>query len=236
MPKILVIIPAYNEQENIVKLMERLFDLIPDVHILVVDDGQDKTAELVLNKQKTAPNLFLIKRTGKLGRGTAVLEGLRFGLAKDYEYLVEMDADFSHNPTELPTLLEAAAANRLVIGSRYVVGSKIINWPLKRRIFSRLANFYANLILGIGINDYTNGYRVYGREAAKQLDFNQIKAAGYVVLSEIAYQLFLKKVEFKEVPTVFVNRQRGASNFSLKEISESFKSVLSIRRRWGKKL
>lgn len=230
MHKTLIVIPAYNEEENIIRLTDRLFTLDPNWEILVVDDGQDKTANLIAERQKNQPRLRLIKRTGKLGRGTAVIAGLQYGLHNGFEFMVEMDADFSHNPDELPELLKLAAPNRLVIGSRYVSGSKIIGWPLSRRIFSSLANFYAGVILGIGIHDYTNGYRVYGRQAVEMLDFSKIKSSGYIVLSEIAYQLFKRGVEFKERPTLFVNRSRGASNFSLKEIKESLFSVLRIRR------
>ena len=233
MAKNLVIIPTYNEQENIIRLVETLFALNLDLDILVIDDGNDRTTDLIKKKQADSANLYFIKRVGKAGRGSAVLEGLKFGLAKDYQYLIEIDADFSHRPEELPSLLTLAAPNTLVIGSRYAKGSKIVNWPLKRRIFSRLANFYADLILGIGIRDYTNGYRIYGREALEKLDFDKIKASGYIVLSEIAYQLFLKGVEFRETPTVFVNRRRGVSNFSMKEISEAFLSVLRIKRDLG---
>jgi dolichol-phosphate mannosyltransferase len=132
-------------------------------------------------------------------------------------------------PTSVASLLAVSGDNTLVIGSRYLPTSKILNWPLTRRIFSKFANFYANLILRIGIHDYTNGYRVYGREALKKLDMAQIKNQGYIVLSEISYQLFKKGVKFAEVPTRFVNRRRGASNFSLKEIREAFTSVIRIR-------
>jgi len=233
MSKILVIIPTYNEADTIVSLVEKLFSLSLDLDIVIVDDGQDGTENLIRQQLTSRPNLFLIKRQIKAGRGSAVLEGIKFGLSKDYDLLAEMDADFSHQPEELPGLMKLAAANRVVIGSRYVKGSKIINWPLGRRIFSRLANFYAALILGIGINDYTNGYRVYGREAARKLDFVKIKSSGYIVLSEIAYQLFKKGVEFVEQKTTFINRRRGQSNFSIKEIKESFISVLRIKKHIG---
>ena len=230
MTNILVIIPAYNEQENIVKLIEKLLGLPLSMDILVVDDGKDNTEALINELRTRNPNLFLIKREGKFGRGSAVLVGLKFGLEKDYEYLVEMDADFSHEPAELPRLMEKASPDGVVIGSRYVRGSRIENWPIKRRIFSRFANFYAELVLGIGIHDYTNGYRVYGRKAIKKLDFKKIKSTGYIVLSEISYQLFRKNVPFTECPSLFVNRSRGGSNFSLKEIKEAFTAVWKIKK------
>jgi len=229
MSEILVIIPSYNEKDNIASLIDALFALPIDADILVVDDSSDETANIVKSKQLEQPKLFLNKRTVKTGRGSAVLEGFRFALQKDYRLIVEMDADFSHDPQELPSLLALAGPNTLVIGSRYLKESRIVNWPLSRTIFSRLANFYAESVLRIGIHDYTNGYRVYGREALQKLAPEKIQSQGHIVLSEIAYQLFRKGVTFREVPTVFVNRLRGSSNFSLALIFEAFLSVLRIR-------
>lgn len=230
--KILVIIPSYNEKDTVVSLIDKLFALNLDLDILVVDDSQDETSDLIKKKQLEHSNLFLIKRQGKLGRGTAVLDGLKFGLNKDYQYFVEIDADLSHQPEELPLIMELAKPNTVVIGSRYLKDSQIVGWPLKRRIFSRLANFYAEMILGIGIHDYTNGYRVYSRDAAEKIEFEKIKSKGYIVLSEIAYQLHKKGVKFVEHKTLFINRRRGQSSFSLKEIKESFLSVLRIRKEY----
>ena len=229
MLKTLIIIPSYNEKGNIGSLIDTLFALPIEADILVVDDSNDGTADVIKKKQISKPRLHLIAREKKSGRGTAVLEGCRFALSHGYERIAEMDADFSHNPNELPSLLAVSGPNKLVIGSRYLKSSRILDWPLSRRIFSRCANFYANLILGIGIHDYTNGYRVYGREALEKLEFNKIKSHGYIVLSEVAYQLFRKGVAFEEVPTVFVNRQRGVSSFSIKEAREAFFAVLRIR-------
>ncbi|MSU73671.1 polyprenol monophosphomannose synthase [Candidatus Kaiserbacteria bacterium] len=229
MPKTLIIIPSYNEKENIASLIDALLKLPIGADVLIVDDSSDGTAAMLKEKQATEPRLFLIAREKKSGRGTAVLEGFRFALSRDYQRIVEMDADFSHDPKELPSLLAVSDTNKLVIGSRYLKTSRIVNWPLSRRIFSRCANFYANLVLGIGIHDYTNGYRVYGREALEKLDIPSIKSRGYIVLSEIAYQLYRKGVRFAEIPTIFVNRARGVSSFSLKEAREAFLSVLRIR-------
>ena len=155
---------------------------------------------------------------------------MKFGLEREYEIFVEIDADSSHQAAELPELLKISEPNAIVIASRYVKGSKIVNWPLKRRAFSFLANLYAGFILRLGIHDYTNGYRIYGREALKKLEFEKIKATGYVVLSEVAYQLFRKGVKLIEQKSLFINRRRGQSNFSLAEIKESFLSVLRIKR------
>lgn len=230
MANTLVIVPAYNEEENIGRLAEQLLMLPVGVDVLVVDDGKDRTADIIREMQSRHPNLFLIKREGKGGRGSAVLEGIRFGLARTYQFLVEMDADFSHDPQELPRLLDAATEDNIVIGSRYIPGSRIENWPLKRRIFSRLSNIYTNAVFHIGIHDYTNGYRVYGRSAIEKLDMSRIKATGYIVLSEISYQLFTKGVKFVERPIRFVNRTRGGSNLTLKEIKEAFAAVWRIKK------
>ena len=229
MPKTLIIIPSYNESDNIIQLTEVLLKENSNTDVLVVDDSSDNTADLVSARQATEPRLFLIKRGKKDGRGSAVLEGFKFALSKDYERIAEMDADFSHNPHEFQSLIAVSGDNTLVIGSRYLKTSKIVGWPLTRRIFSKFANFYANTILRIGIHDYTNGYRIYGREALKKLDVSKIKEKGYIVLSEISYQLFKNGVKIVEVPTLFVNRRRGVSNFSWKEIREAFMSVIRIK-------
>lgn len=229
MQKILIIIPSYNENKNIIELINALFAEGLNADILVVDDSSDNTADLVKNKQIGENRLFLIKRPRKGGRGTAVLDGFRFGLSGQYDLIAEMDADFSHDPRELKFLIAVAEENALVIGSRYLRGGKIVGCPLVRKIFSRFANFYANIFLGIGIRDYTSGYRIYGRKALEKLDMNKIKGSGYIVLSEISYQLYKNGVKFIEVPTTFVNRKRGASNFSMKEVKEAFISILRIR-------
>ena len=233
-PKTLIIIPSYNESENIIRLIDVLLLENQNTDVLVVDDSPDNTADLVREKQASEPRLFLIKRQGKGGRGTAILEGFKFALARDYKLIAEMDADFSHDPHEFHTLVAVSGDNTMVIGSRDIKGSKIVNWPLQRVLFHKFANFYANIILRIGIHDYTNGYRVYGRGALEKLDMSKIKGIGYIVLSEISYQLFKKGVQFKEVPTVFVNRRRGVSNFSLKEITEAFTSVIRVKLNYKK--
>lgn len=230
----LVIIPTYNEAENIESLVKTLCTLYEGIHVLVVDDGNDETASIVTQVQNTHPTVKVLKRGVKSGRGSAVLAGIAYALENPYTRIVEMDADFSHNPKELSSLLAVAEDTTVVIGSRYLKSSRIENWPLRRKIFSACANVYANLILGIGIHDYTNGYRVYGRKAAEGIDMERIKSRGYIVLSEVAYQLFVKGFTFREVPTIFINRSRGVSNFSLNEIKEAFTSVIRIRKMYGR--
>jgi len=236
MATVLVIVPSYMERENIAALIERLLSLPASVDVLIVDDNSpDGTADAVKTLQPVyGERLHLTVRQGKGGRGSAVLEGFRFALSRDYEYVFEMDADFSHKPEEIPLFLEKIKDTDMVIGSRYLPGSEIHEWGIKRTIFSRWANRFARGVLKIPISDYTNGFRCYRRSAIESLDMQAIDAKGYVVLSEVAYQLFLKGKRIAEVPTIFVNRRRGISNLSKKEILEAFHSVLRIRRAYGK--
>lgn len=227
----LIIIPTFNERENIASLVERILALYSDVEVLVVDDrSPDGTADAVRAiQQKYDPRLHLIVREGKGGRGSAVLAGFAFALARDYPLVMEMDADFSHNPEEIATMLKASEHADVVVASRYLPQSKIYGWGGKRRIFSRWANRYARFVLGIPLTDYTNGFRCYKRSSIEAIDPAAIRAKGYVVLSEIAFLLHRKGKTFTEVPTVFVNRRRGQSNLSAHEIREALGSVWHLR-------
>jgi len=229
--KTLVIIPAFNERDNIVQLIDRIFELHPDIHVLVVDDSSpDGTADVVRAAQDHhGDKLQLLVREGKGGRGSAVLEGFRRALDSDYELIFEMDADFSHKPEEIHLFLEKINNCDCAIGSRYIIGSEIRDWGWKRTFFSKWANRYARMILGIPIKDYTNGFRCYTRRAIKALNVNHIEQKGYVVLSAVAYQLKKKGFTFGEVPTIFINRRRGISNLGLHEIREAFFGILVIR-------
>jgi len=227
----IVIIPSYNEARNIVDLVTRILELHPQMHVLVVDDNSpDGTATILQETQKNVgPNLQIMVRLKKGGRGSGVLEGFRQAIARNYQYIFEMDADFSHKPEELALFLDAIREKDMVIGSRYLPGSEIHEWGMKRTVFSKFANIYARWILKIPISDYTNGFRCYSNKALHMLDMDSIDAKGYVVLSEIAYQLHRKGARIGEVPTIFVNRRRGESNLGLHEIHEAFFSVLRIR-------
>jgi dolichol-phosphate mannosyltransferase len=227
----LIVIPSYNEKGNIERLIVELFNLPHSLDILVVDDDSpDGTGKLVAKIAEEEPRLKIIHREGKGGRGSATLDGFRYGLSQGgkYAYIMEMDADFSHSPTDLPRLVTRVKEYDVVIGSRYLPESRVINWGLARTIFSHLANFYARSILSIPISDYTNGYRIYRREALAALDFDRIEEKGYIVLSETAYQLHLLGFHIDEVPITFVNRQRGESNLTFKEIYSAFFTVLRL--------
>ncbi|MBU3965153.1 polyprenol monophosphomannose synthase [Patescibacteria group bacterium] len=229
--KIAIIIPTYNEVKNIKKLIEKILKLNLGVRIIIVDDNSpDKTKKVVEEITKKNKDVELILRTNERGRGSAVIEGLKLALKDEgTEYFFEMDADFSHDPKDISRILEKIKHYDVVIGSRYMPSSKIINWSIKRRVFSRFANFYARLILGIPISDYTNGYRCYNRRVLKSLDFSKFKTKGYIVLSEMAYKIHKSGFKFGEIPIVFLNRKRGMSNLKLQEISDALTSVLKIR-------
>ncbi|UCH77367.1 MAG: polyprenol monophosphomannose synthase [Candidatus Coatesbacteria bacterium] len=231
----LVVIPTYNERENVGSLCETLLARPEHVDVLVVDDnspdGTAAAAEAVAARY--GGRMHILLREGKGGRGGAVLAGFAWGLEREYRYFFEMDADFSHRPEEIPLFREAVGGADVVVGSRYLADSRILNWPWARSFFSRWANRYARFFLRIPITDYTNGYRCYRRQAVAALDVDAIRTSGYIVLSEVAYQLYLRGFRFAEVPTVFVNRRRGESNLSPKEILSALVSV--IRLRWRRR-
>lgn len=233
MSSILIVIPTFNEADNIQDLLKRLTSLYADADILVVDDGSpDGTAKKVRECMMTHPRVLLIERSGKGGRGSAVLEGFRYGLGRDYTTFIEMDADFSHRPEEIAGMLETLKSHDMVVASRYLPQSEIHEWGIKRTVFSFLANKFAWMMLHIPISDYTNGFRSYTRTAVESLHMDQIDAKGYVVLSEVAMQLHRAGKRIGEVPSIFVNRRRGISNLTRKEIREAFCSILRIRRRY----
>ena len=227
-----VVIPTYNEKENLPLLVEGLLALPLDLVLFVVDDNSpDGTGAVADALARERPQVRVIHRQGKGGRGSACIAGFRAALALPYvTHVVEMDADLSHDPGELPALVEKGQQVDVAIASRYLPGSRIVNWPWQRRLFSRLANLYARACLGIPIHDYTNGYRCYRREALASLDLDAIRTRGYIVLSEIAYRLYRQGCTFGELPTCFVNRERGRSNTSLAEVWEAFRGIRSIRQ------
>jgi len=231
-----VVIPTYNERENIARLVEAIVNLSDDIQVIVIDDNSpDGTGEIVDALADKYPTVEVIHRQGKGGRGSACIAGFRRALERpEIEYFIEMDADFSHDPRDIPRLLAAMPDNGVVIGSRYIRGGKIVSWGIQRHIFSRLANAFARMMLGIPIRDYTNGYRCYSRRALESIDYDRIEAHGYIVLSEMAYQLHHQRIKFAEIPITFVNRQRGASNTSLREIFDAFAAVVRLRLKYGK--
>ncbi len=232
-----VVIPTYNERENITRLAGYVLGLPCNPRVIVVDDNSpDGTSEIIFKLAETNPRLVLIRRSDKGGRGSACLEGFQHALRLGADMVVEMDADFSHDPADIPRLVDRAAQGYdLVVGSRYSRGSRIVNWPMSRRVFSRLANGFARLVLGVPISDYTNGYRCYTRHALQCIDYGAVRSRGYAVLSEVAYQLARQNVRMAEIPIVFVDRRVGTSKTNLKEVVAALTTVVQIKawyRHW----
>ena len=229
----LVIIPTYNEKENIEKLVRTIFSLNKLFHILIVDDGSpDGTADIVKDLQnKFQDSLFIQERTGKLGLGTAYIHGFKWALRRDYSYVFEMDADFSHNPADLVRLYNAneEKGGDLSIGSRYVKGVNIINWPMSRLLLSFFASKYVRLITGMPINDSTAGFKCYKREVLETINLDEIQFVGYAFQIEMKFKAFNKKFKIKEIPIIFTDRVKGESKLTKGIIFEAVSGVISLK-------
>lgn len=230
----IVIIPTYNEIENITLIVENVLALPESFHVLVVDDSSpDGTADEVVKLQQQYPNtLFLLKRQGKNGLGTAYVDGFKWALEKEYLYIFEMDADFSHNPKDLPRLLEVCKKNNgLVIGSRYVTGVNVVNWPLSRVLLSYGASIYVRFITGMNIKDTTAGFVCFSRNVLENIDFTKIRFVGYAFQIEMKYRTYVKNFTITEVPIIFTDRTRGQSKMSGGIIKEAIFGVINLRIR-----
>src|SRR3989344_758266 len=216
MNKNIVVIPTYNEKQNIGQLVEMIFKILPQIHILVVDDNSpDKTGDVIKNLQKRFPNLNLLARKKKEGLGKAYISAFEEVLKdSDAESVIMMDADFSHSPSYLPLMLEASREFDVVVGSRYMRGGGIVGWELWRRLLSRWGNFYVRIITQLPINDCTGGFNLIKTHFLKNVDFSKIDASGYAFLIELKYFLWKSEAQFKELPIVFRNRVNGESKIS----------------------
>ena len=213
-----VIIPTYNEKENIEKIIRAVFALEGGYHILVIEDGSpDGTAGIVRGLQAEFPErLFMIERSGKLGLGTAYITGFRWAVGQGYDYIFEMDADFSHNPADLPRLYDACAKDGadLAIGSRYCNGISVINWPIGRVIMSYYASVYVRSVLGMKVYDTTAGFKCYSRKVLETIDLDKVKMKGYGFQIEMKYSAYKLGFKIREVPVIFVDRTEGTSKMS----------------------
>jgi dolichol-phosphate mannosyltransferase len=229
----LVIIPTYNEIENIHSILQAVLKQGPQFSILIVDDNSpDGTGDVVKISQETEPRIHLLQRQGKLGLGTAYIAGFKYGIAKGFDYIFEMDADFSHNPDDLPRLLEACVNGAdIAIGSRYVKGGNIKNWSKDRIVLSYGASLYVKAITWLPVNDPTAGFICYKRKVLESLDLNKIKFIGYTFQIEMKYYSWIKGFILKEVPITFVDREKGNSKMHANIVSEAIKGVLKMRWR-----
>jgi dolichol-phosphate mannosyltransferase len=235
--KSLIIIPTYNEIDNIDKMISRLLELYPDVNLLIIDDGSpDGTAKVVKKwQEKKKDHVFLKERSGKLGLGTAYVTGFKWALERDYEFVFEMDCDFSHDPTDVINLLNAAKEHDLAIGSRYIGGIRIINWPFKRLLLSYCAGIYTRFITRIPVLDPTGGFKCFSRKALEALDLNNIFSNGYSFQLELNYKVWSKGLKIVEVPITFYERRDGQSKMGMPIVIEAVFAVffLRIKRMFG---
>jgi dolichol-phosphate mannosyltransferase len=235
-PDSLVIIPTFNEKENIEKIIRKVFSLPHPFHILIVDDGSpDGTAQIVKSLQdEYQERLFIEERKGKLGLGTAYIHGFNWAIQKKYDYIFEMDADFSHNPDDLIKLRQACVNGAdVAIGSRYIKGVNVVNWPMGRVLMSYFASVYVRFITGIDIQDATAGFKCYRRIVLETIDFEKIKFVGYAFQIEMKFTAIKHGFNVMEVPIIFTDRTEGTSKMSTKIFREAFLGVIELKiRSW----
>ena len=226
--KILVVIPTYNESENIEKLIQELKSL--EHHIMIVDDNSpDGTSEIVENLKEKNNNLYLIKRESKLGLGSAYRDGFKAAMNMGYEFFVEMDADFSHQTIDLVEMIKNIDKADVIIGSRYIEGGGIKGWNYKRRLLSKLANLFTQILFGYHIKDSTSGFRIYNRESLEKINFQKTKSDGYSFQIEMTYRANKKNLKILEIPITFYERRKGESKMTGQIINEAIISLFKLR-------
>ena len=229
----IVIIPTYNERENIENIIRAVFGLEKTFHILIIEDGSpDGTAAIVKTLQQEFPErLFMIERKGKLGLGTAYITGFKWALEHSYEYIFEMDADFSHNPNDLPRLYEACAVQGgdVAIGSRYVSGVNVVNWPMGRVLMSYFASKYVRIVTGLPIHDTTAGFKCYRRQVLETIDLDHIRFKGYAFQIEMKFTAYKCGFKIIEVPVIFINRELGTSKMNSSIFGEAVFGVIKLK-------
>ncbi len=228
--KTLIIIPTYNERENIKKIIPEIKKIDKNFHILVVDDAsKDGTAAVVKKLAGKDKTITLIKRDGKYGLGTAYVEGFKYALKHKYDYIFEMDADFSHDPKYLKDFIYHIKKYDLVIGSRYLNGVSVVNWPLRRLMLSKFATFYVRAITGLPLTDATSGFKCYKRKVLQEIDLDKIHSDGYAFQIEMHYKAWKKGFKIKEIPIIFVDRNAGSSKMSKDIVCEAIWVVWKLK-------
>lgn len=229
----LIVLPTYNEQENLRAIVESIQQHAPAADIVVVDDeSEDGTSEIADELSKEHPGkVFVIHRPGKDGLGRAYVAGFKFALARDYELIMQMDADFSHDPSYLPQFLTEISDHDLVLGSRYIKGISVVNWDLKRLILSRAATVYVRFITRMPLTDATSGFKCWRREVLEAIDLDRIFSGGYLFQVEMSYRTYQKKFRIAEIPIIFVERRLGRSKMDWGIIAEAILGVVRLRLR-----
>jgi dolichol-phosphate mannosyltransferase len=227
---VLIVVPTYNERENLPRLLDRIHEVLPAAHVLVVDDGSpDGTGAIADARAAADPRVQVLHRTGKLGLGTAYIAGFKWALARDYEYVFEMDADFSHDPEALPRFLEAARDADVVLGSRWAPGGGVVGWPFQRKLMSKGGSLYARTVLGLDVRDVTGGFKCFRRRVLEALDLEAVAAVGYGFQIELTYRSKQKGFRIREIPITFADRVAGQSKMSAGIFAEALTLVWKLR-------
>ncbi len=228
--KVMVVVPTYNERENIEELAPRVLGKLPDVELLVVDDGSpDGTGEYVDGLAASDPRVHVLHRPGKMGLGSAYVQGFKYALGTSADLIIQMDADFSHDPDVIPELVENAGDVDIVVGSRYITGANVVNWPLQRLFLSYFANVYTHIVTGLPLRDSTGGYKCFRRQVLESVDLDAVRSDGYSFQIEINFRCWRKGFSIKEIPIVFVDRHSGTSKMSRRIVWEATWLVWRLR-------
>ncbi len=228
--KTLIIIPTYNELENLPRLIPEVLSKDENVSVLIVDDNSpDGTAAFVESQMKNNNRIHLIKRPSKQGLGTAYIAGFKYALQNNFQIIFEMDADFSHDPKEIPRFLDEIKNSDVILGSRYINGVNVINWPLRRLLLSSFANLYTRVITGMPIHDATGGFKCFRREVLEAINLDQVRSNGYAFQIEMTFKAWKKGFKVKEIPIIFVDRVKGKSKMSKKIVREAVTMVWKLR-------
>lgn len=228
--KTLIIIPTYNELENLPRLLPVVLSKDSSINILIVDDNSpDGTASFVEGEMKKDNRIHIIKRPSKQGLGTAYIAGFKFALQNQFDLIFEMDADFSHDPNEIPKFLEEIKKSDVVLGSRYITGVNVINWPMRRLLLSWFANFYTRVITGMSVHDATGGFKCFRKEVLQAIDLDKVTSNGYAFQIEMTFKAWKKGFRIKEIPIIFMDRVKGKSKMSKKIVREAVTMVWKLR-------
>ena len=230
MKRVLVVTPTYNEADNIEVFIGQVLSQGPEINMLIVDDNSpDGTGNIVERLSKEDLRIHLIRRAGKMGLGTAYVEGFRFAIAQRYDYVFEMDADFSHNPDEIPRFLSRVESCDLVLGSRYTNGVRVINWPIRRLLLSYSANLYTRIITGMPVKDATGGFKCFKREVLEAINLDKVRSNGYAFQIEMTFKAWSKGFRVCEQPIIFADRQSGVSKMSKSIVYEAVFMVWKLK-------
>jgi dolichol-phosphate mannosyltransferase len=228
--KAVVIFPTYNEKENIEKIVTAVLTQDPRIHVLIVDDNSpDGTGEIADRLAAANPKIFVLHRSVKSGLGTAYIAGFKWAIERKFDYIFEMDADFSHSPSYLPDFLTAIVDHDLVIGSRYISGVNVVNWPMSRLLLSYYANKYSRIVTGLPLADATGGFKCFRREVLEAIALDRVKSNGYTFQIEMTMRAYVRNFRIKEIPIVFYDRQQGTSKMSKKIVREAIWMVWWLR-------